>query len=106
MFRRLGPALLGFALLISLAPSASSSVTVREAWNFGTKGNLPLQGHGYGHGHGMSQYGAAGAASKGLNESQILAFYYPGTRLATFTANVAVLISADTTDDLIVRMQS
>ena len=40
-----------------------------------------LQGLGYGHGHGMSQFGAAGAAVKGLSGAQILAFYYPGTKL-------------------------
>ena len=33
-----------------------------------------------GHGWGMSQYGAYGAARKGLTWKQILAFYYPGTK--------------------------
>jgi len=44
---------------------------------------VTLSGHGYGHGHGMSQWGAYGAASVGrLSWQSILAFYYPGTRLA------------------------
>jgi peptidoglycan hydrolase-like amidase len=36
---------------------------------------------GNGHGHGMSQYGAQGAALRGLRTKQILRFYYPHTRL-------------------------
>ena len=38
---------------------------------------------GWGHGRGMSQYGAWGAAKQGLTYDKILAFYYPGTTLAT-----------------------
>lgn len=110
MFRRLlvglGAPALALALLLPLAGPASSSVTVREAWNFGPKGNLTLKGHGYGHGHGMSQYGAAGAARQGLTDREILSFYYPGTEVATFNSKVAVKISADTTEDTIVRWQS
>jgi len=46
-------------------------------------GTVTLSGHGYGHGHGMSQWGAYGAATVGrLSWQSILAFYYPGTRLA------------------------
>ena len=63
-------------------------------------GTLALTGHGYGHGHGMSQYGAQGAALKGLTYSQILAFYYPGTTLGTAGGNIRVLISADTDNDV------
>src|SRR5690606_18341874 len=98
-------AALALVLMLPLSAPAGASVNVREAWNFGPKGNLTLKGHGYGHGHGMSQYGAAGAARKGLTAAQILAFYYPGTKLAHFNAKVAVLISDDTTDDLAVRWQ-
>ena len=42
---------------------------------------LSLAGHGYGHGHGMSQWGAYGAASKGMTWRSIVGFYYPGTTL-------------------------
>ncbi len=49
-------------------------------------GIFHLEGRGYGHGHGMSQFGAEGAARKGLSYAQILAFYYPGTALATAPA--------------------
>lgn len=44
--------------------------------------SLGIIGHGYGHGRGMSQWGAYGAATKGLTYPQILAFYYPGTTLS------------------------
>ena len=45
---------------------------------------LSVQGHGWGHGRGMSQNGAYGAALKhGLSSTQILDFYYPGTRATT-----------------------
>ena len=38
-----------------------------------------LAGHGYGHGRGLSQWGAYGAATKGVGLVAILDFYYPGT---------------------------
>lgn len=44
-------------------------------------GSFDVTGGGFGHGIGMSQYGAHGAALKGLTHAQILAFYYPGTKL-------------------------
>ena len=65
-----------------------------------SNGVLKLTGHGYGHGHGMSQYGARGAASKGLTHRQILAFYYPGTSVATIGGTIRVLITADTDNDV------
>ena len=36
---------------------------------------------GYGHGAGMSQYGANVMAREGQTWPEILAHYYPGTRL-------------------------
>ena len=44
---------------------------------------ISVKGHGWGHGVGMSQWGAYGMASQGFEFSQILAFYYPGTKLVT-----------------------
>jgi stage II sporulation protein D len=40
---------------------------------------------GYGHGVGMSQYGAQGLARRGRSFREILAYYYPGTRLVSLT---------------------
>ncbi|MEJ7636222.1 SpoIID/LytB domain-containing protein [Aeromicrobium sp.] len=67
---------------------------------------IPLAGHGYGHGIGMSQYGAQGAAKRGVTYDRILAHYYRGTQLGTKTGNIRVLISQDTTDSVIVAGRS
>lgn len=58
---------------------------------------LTIEGAGWGHGRGMSQYGAYGAASKGLTFQEILDFYYPGTKLESLSAGnkIKVLITAD-----------
>lgn len=61
---------------------------------------LTVRGHGYGHGNGLSQYGAEGAARLGKGYREILATYYPGTKLGTMRGRIRVLITADTTSDL------
>ena len=48
----------------------------------------------------MSQYGAQGAAIQGLTYGQIVAFYYPGTALATASGSIRVLLTADTDNDV------
>ena len=72
-----------------------------EITRFSPKGALTVFWRGNGHGHGMSQYGARGAALKGLSANQILAFYYPGTRLATLPASIVrvelTVAASDTT---------
>jgi len=40
-----------------------------------------LEGRGFGHGVGLSQWGAHGRALEGHDHRDILAFYYPGSRL-------------------------
>lgn len=64
---------------------------------------ITVHGHGYGHGHGMSQYGAQGAALQGLGYKEIVGFYYPGTDWAKMRGRVRVLITADTSDDVVVE---
>jgi SpoIID/LytB domain protein len=55
---------------------------------------LSIQLRGNGHGHGLSQYGAQGAARKGLTYQQILKFYYAGTTLKTLpSSNIRVKLS-------------
>jgi len=66
-------------------------------------GTLVLRGHGYGHGHGMSQHGAQGAALAGKTYEQILRFYYPHTRFGKNTGPIRVLLTADTSSDVVVR---
>ena len=46
-----------------------------------TGGEFQVYGRGFGHGIGMSQWGAYYLAQQGMNYRQILAHYYPSTRL-------------------------
>lgn len=68
---------------------------------------VTITGRGFGHGHGLSQYGAEGAARRGLSHQRILRFYYPHTRLGRLPGGggglLRVLVSADTSDDVRVR---
>jgi SpoIID/LytB domain protein len=50
----------------------------------------------------MSQYGAEGAARAGVPWRQIIEFYYPGTSWGEHRGPIEVLITGDTTDDLVV----
>ena len=60
--------------------STAFSMTVEE-------GNIKVTTQGYGHRVGMSQYGADAMAMKGSTYDQILAHYYQGTDLTTWTEN-------------------
>ena len=60
---------------------------------------LTIHGRGYGHGHGMSQYGAEGAARKGLSARRIVRFYYPHTKAGHARGKVRVLITEDADDN-------
>ncbi|QCW50209.1 SpoIID/LytB domain-containing protein [Nocardioides dongxiaopingii] len=64
--------------------------------------SVRITGNGYGHGHGLSQYGAQGAAGQGLSHRQILGFYYPGLTWGSAGGNVSVLLTADTSADVVV----
>lgn len=85
--------------LVAVAPAAQADQTfyvpVSRSWT--------ISGHGYGHGHGMSQYGAEGAALRGLGYRRIASFYYPHTTWGDVHGQVRVLVSADWTSDLQVR---
>lgn len=79
----------GLASWLAAVPASASTYTslaVTPAFQVDLRGN--------GHGHGLSQYGAQGAAQEGLGYRQILAFYYPHTRLRRWTPfSIRVLIS-------------
>jgi SpoIID/LytB domain protein len=87
---------------MSVALAAPAAAT-GDVWKVPSSARITVKGHGYGHGHGMSQYGAEGAARKGLGYRKILRFYYPGTTWRTTTGRIRVLLTADTTDDLLVK---
>ncbi len=92
------------AVTLALAASAvgAPAHAGSRGWSVPSSASITIKGHGYGHGHGMSQYGAQGAARQGLTATQIAEFYYPGTEWAKARGRISVLISADTTDDLVV----
>jgi stage II sporulation protein D len=92
-------ALLG--LVATAAPASAPASTAAERQERRPAG-VTVVGNGYGHGHGMSQWGAQGAAQKGLGTQAILRFYYPTLKPGKATGNVSVLISGDTSPDVVV----
>jgi stage II sporulation protein D len=64
--------------------------------------SFTIRGQGWGHGWGMSQYGAYGAARKGLSWKDILGFYYTGTKVEKQDTlpKIRVWITADSDADL------
>lgn len=69
--------------------------------------SFTLTGAGFGHGRGLSQYGAQNAARNlGRTANQILDFYYPGTTSTRVSDILAVLLTKDTDNDLIVGPRS
>ena len=92
------------ALAVALAPAPSSHAT--DAWDVPKQAEITITGHGYGHGRGMSQYGAEGAAREGLGFRRIAEFYYPGTTWGRAAGRITVLLTADTSDDLVVRARA
>ena len=99
--RRTAPA---GALLVAalLGASAIPAHAAGDRWSVPHQATITIRGHGFGHGHGMSQYGAEGAAREGLTYRQIADFYYRGTSWGTAKGRVDVLITGDTSDDLVV----
>jgi stage II sporulation protein D len=91
------------ALSTAAAPVAAGvSRSSRQSYPVPAGGTFTVHGHGFGHGHGMSQYGAYGAATRGAGYQDILRFYYPGTSPAAAGGRLRVLVTADTTPDLVV----
>lgn len=83
---------------VGTAPSAQAATEKVTAVN----STLTITTAGWGHGRGMSQYGAWEAAKKGLSYSEILKFYYSGTKLEALPKNdtMRVWITADTDNKL------
>lgn len=87
-------------VLAGVLAAAPAHAAKADTWQVPESARVTLKGHGFGHGHGMSQYGAEGAARKGLGYRKIVDFYYPGTTWGNAAGKVSVLITADTSDDL------
>jgi SpoIID/LytB domain protein len=73
------------ATVLALGTVPARAAAAPQTFSWPSTGSLSIVGHGNGHGHGLSQYGAYGAALRGLDAAHILAFYYPGTAAATLT---------------------
>ncbi len=87
---------------LPLTASPASAVSTDQSYWVPASRSVVLRGHGFGHGHGMSQYGAQGAAKQGMSYRQIIDFYYPRTSWSTVTGSVRVLITSDTSTDVVV----
>ncbi|QIX25906.1 SpoIID/LytB domain-containing protein [Nocardioides sp. JQ2195] len=96
----------GHATVATTVAIARDGISVSQTYPMPARGKVAIVGHGYGHGHGMSQYGAEGAARQGLGWREIVGFYYPGTEVARDKGRIAVLISADTSPDVVVEHRS
>jgi SpoIID/LytB domain protein len=91
-------ALLTCALLGVVAPAGPAQAA--DWFPVPANRTYTIDGHGFGHGKGLSQRGAQGAASAGLDVNQILGFYYPGTTQTPIgTPNVRVQLTATVTGD-------
>ena len=95
--------LAGLVAAAALVLVSTPAHAAQNSWTVPRRATVTINGHGYGHGHGMSQYGAEGAARQGLSYRQIIDFYYPGTSWGTARGRIRVLITADTSDDLVVE---
>jgi SpoIID/LytB domain protein len=84
-------------LLTTIPAQADSAVSARSA-------TFTIHGAGWGHGWGMSQYGAYGAARKGLSWKRILAFYYRGTELSTMPSGTKIKVSITADNDSSLRV--
>jgi SpoIID/LytB domain protein len=91
------------AATLPLLPANAADGTATPAGTDARGTRLVVQGHGYGHGHGMSQYGAEGAARTGRSARQILRQYYPHTSRDKRGGRLRVLITGDTSADVVVK---
>ncbi len=96
-FRRAVTAALATTALVAGA-AVTATPALADSAVAPSSSQVTIVGAGWGHGKGMSQYGAYGAASKGLSYKEIISFYYPGTKLTNLPKGntIRVLISADT----------
>lgn len=93
---------LGFA--VTLAPAATPSASA-DSSVAAEAGSFTIRGSGFGHGYGMSQYGAYGAARQGKTWRQIMAFYYPGTKISPMPVGTRLRVWITADDDGNLRVQ-
>ncbi len=89
----------------TLATAAKAS-SAKDTTSVPSSRTIAFKGHGYGHGIGMSQYGAEGGARDGAKYTEILDKYYTGTDLGSKSGDIRVLITADTSDSVLIEAKS
>lgn len=89
-------------LSYAVALCAGAALTVATPTSARAAAPLQLLVNGYGHGHGLSQWGAQRQAEAGRTYEQILRFYYPGLGNGTAAGTIRVLLTADTSTDVVV----
>ncbi|WP_121258315.1 SpoIID/LytB domain-containing protein [Nocardioides ferulae] len=103
--RGLSAAALGVLLALPAAPASAKAETTPDGGDAGARAQattVTVEGRGFGHGRGLSQYGAQSRAKAGQGYREILGFYYPGTSWGTATGSLRILISDDSSSDLVV----
>ena len=88
--------LLAFAFCLAVAGAAVAAQNRAGQATTVTSTTFVIRGHGYGHGVGMGQWGAYGAAVKGLSYDKILSFYYPGTQLGQSPVKIVRVLLGET----------
>jgi stage II sporulation protein D len=80
---------------IEIGSKVFTGITLRKILNLNSTAfvmnivgeNICITTRGFGHRVGMSQYGAEAMAIDGKSYEEILAYYYPGTTLSTYSTN-------------------
>ncbi|MDQ6522096.1 SpoIID/LytB domain-containing protein [Nocardioides sp. LHD-245] len=93
----------GLALGVVLPAALPGALPTAAAAPAAGPETVTLAGSGWGHGKGLSQWGARGAAAQGSSATQILDFYYPGTQAGQAGGSVRVLITGDTSSNVLVQ---
>lgn len=103
MHRRLAVLVSAAALTATTALPARAAVPDPERRE---PASVTITTLGNGHGKGLSQYGARNRAANGQTYRQIVEHYYPNTTWGTATGTIRVLLTDDTSDDVVVGARS
>ena len=95
-------ALLTASVLLAALLPAFPAAAADEPWPVPDQATIALDGLGFGHGRGLSQYGALGRGLDGQGYRDIVEFYYPKTEWGSAGGSVKVLVTGDTSDDVVV----
>lgn len=103
MYRRLAVLATGLATAaagaLTAAPAAHADSTDRAGRE---PASVTITTWGSGHGKGLSQYGARNRANAGESYRDIVEHYYPGTSWGTDGGRIRILLSGDTSSDVVV----